>query len=107
MEAIGAHLAGLGVGAVVLADRRPVSNSGRLRSIVSGLGTGSGLGWHAEVVADPDRLLAASAGVVATADSAVLDAPVRWYNLARSVIEASSPGAFVVDLAVADNTLAP
>ena len=74
MEAIDAHLAG-GVGSVSWLIDAPVSNSGRLRSIVTGLGTDRGWEWHAEVVANPDRLLAASAGVVATADSAVLDAP--------------------------------
>jgi hypothetical protein len=56
------------------------------------------LDWRAEVVPDPDPLLAASSDVVVSADGAVLDADVMSLNLARDCVETSIPQAFVVDL---------
>jgi hypothetical protein len=84
-------------GATWLLDR-PVSNSGRLRALILDTADGLGWGWRVELVVDPDPVLAASAEVVATADSAVLDRCGRWLNLAWLVVESSVPGANVVDL---------
>jgi hypothetical protein len=72
----------------------PVSNSGRLAAMVRTIGPG----WSAEVVADPDALLATPGAVAATADAGVLDRCGEWTNLARALVEAGVPGAFVVDL---------
>ena len=70
----------------------PVSNSGRLAAMIRAEG------WEAEVVPDPDAVLAGSSDPVVTADSGILDRCGPWVNLARLVIEAEVPGAFVVDL---------
>jgi hypothetical protein len=72
----------------------PVSNSGRLAALIRETDET----WDARVVADPDRLLREPGPVVATADSAVLDVCGAWVNLARGIIEAGVPGAFVADL---------
>lgn len=72
----------------------PVSNSGRLAALIRDVSPH----WSAEVVADPDPVLATSADPVATADSGVLDRCADWVNLARAIVEAGAPGAFVVDL---------
>jgi hypothetical protein len=82
---------------VFLLDR-PVSNSGRLRALIEAEGSAQGVAFEAEVVPDPDRLLRASADIVASADGAVLDHCARWFNLARSCVEASATQAYVVDL---------
>ena len=51
-----------------------------------------------DLVADPDPILAASSEIVATADSAVLDRCQAWVNLARRVVEAYVPSAWIIDL---------
>ncbi|MFO0848355.1 MAG: DUF434 domain-containing protein [Gemmataceae bacterium] len=76
----------------------PVSNSGRLAGLIRAASTG----WEAEVVPDPDSLLAAPGAVVATADAGILDRCGEWVNLARAVVESAIPGAFVVNLGAPD-----
>jgi len=78
---------------------RPVSNSGRLKRIMEGLAAARGWPWQIELVPSPDAVLGASAEIIATADSAVLDRCQRWFNLARDVIERKVPAAYVVRLA--------
>ena len=77
---------------------RPVSNSGRLRAIVEQMGARHGWPWHAELVQDPDGLLAQSGQVVVTADSAILDRCAAWFNLARETIARHVPDAIIPDL---------
>jgi hypothetical protein len=72
----------------------PVSNSGRLAAMIRAQHTQ----WHAEVVPDPDILLALPGDPVVTADSAVLDRCGVWANLGRTIVEAGASEAFVVDL---------
>ena len=76
---------------------RPVSNSGRLKRIMDDLAVRRGWRWQVELVASPDRVLAAADQRIATADSAILDRCRSWYNLAREVIVHHVPGAFVVE----------
>jgi len=77
---------------------RPVSNSGRLRTIIYEEADAAGWPWQVELVADPDPLLAASESIVATADSVVLDACRQWLNLARMVVESEVPRPWRVEL---------
>lgn len=72
----------------------PVSNSGRLAAMIRATAPD----WRAEVVPDPDPLLALPGDPIATADAAVLDRCEAWFNLARALVEAAAPEAFVVDL---------
>ncbi|OJW19925.1 MAG: hypothetical protein BGO49_10370 [Planctomycetales bacterium 71-10] len=72
----------------------PVSNSGRLAAMLREVDPG----WSAEVVPDPDPVLRLPGPAVATADSGVLDRCGPWLNLARLIVDAEVPGAFVVDL---------
>jgi hypothetical protein len=76
---------------------RPVSNSGRIRSIVLDIAAERSADWSVELVENPDPLLQRSSQIVATADSAILDAGPRWFNLARYVI-VNHEGGCVVDL---------
>ena len=55
--------------------------------------------WDVELPFNPDPLLIATAEIVATADSVVLDQCAHWFNLARAVVERCIPTAHVVDLA--------
>lgn len=80
-----------GVGPCVWYLDAPVSNSGRLAAMIRAMG------WEAEVVPDPDKLLAMPGDPIVTADAGILDRCGPWVNLARLLVE-TVPGAFVVDL---------
>ncbi len=101
LEEIGGYLAGLGPAGVSWLLDRPISNSGRLKALIEATAEARGWPWQVELAVSPDRELAASPAVVATADSAILDRCPRWLNLARLVVEARVPGAWVVDLSAA------
>jgi hypothetical protein len=77
---------------------RPVSNSGRIRSLVLETAAELACEWTVELVNDPDARLKRSTDLIATSDSAILDCGPPWLNLARSVIDAECPRARVVDL---------
>ena len=55
--------------------------------------------WQVELVPNPDEVLAASADVIVTADSVILDRCRQWFNLAREIIDRHVPEATVVPLA--------
>jgi hypothetical protein len=73
----------------------PVSNSGRLAAMIRAVNPD----WSAEVVQNPDTLLSQPGDLVVSADSLILDRCGEWVNLARALVEAGVPGAFVIDLA--------
>jgi hypothetical protein len=77
---------------------RPVSNSGRIGSVVLQRGVDLSLTWTVELVANPDGILRTTSQVVASADSDVLDSGPRWFNLARIVVETACAAAMIVDL---------
>lgn len=85
---------------------RPVSNSGRLRTIMSDVAEERGWNWTIELAADPDPVLAASPGIVVTADSLILDQCGRWCSLARRIVKARLPGAWTLELGDAGPGLA-
>ncbi|SRR6056297_2717850 len=77
---------------------QPVSNSGRLKTILRQLAQQHGWDWQVELVPDPDPLLGKEAAIVASSDSQILDQASRWVNLARGVIEAGVADAWRIDL---------
>jgi hypothetical protein len=98
LELIGRTAAELEIGECRWYLDRPVSNSGRLRTILEQVGQRHGWPWHAELVQDPDGLLADSGQIVATADSAILDRCTAWFNLAQETITRYVPDALIPDL---------
>jgi len=78
---------------------QPVSNSGRLKSLLQHVAAERGWNWQAELTPAPDHALAQCGKIVATADSCILDRTERWFNLARLAIESRIPSAWIVDLA--------
>jgi hypothetical protein len=78
---------------------RPVSNSGRLKTILQQLAAERQWSWQAEVAVDVDAVLAQSSDVVASADAGILDRCERWCNLAAEVIRRRVPTARRVPLA--------
>jgi hypothetical protein len=96
---------------------RPVSNSGRLKTIIEDLVAARGWPWRVELVPNPDSVLAnptdgvahTSIGeaserpprpsiVVATADSAILDRCPAWFSLAAEAVARHVPDAWVLKL---------
>lgn len=77
---------------------QPVSNSGRLKTMLGEIARQEGWDWSIELVPDPDRILKRCEHVVASADSVILDHAGRWVNLAREVVQQHVPDAWVVDL---------
>ncbi len=98
LERIGRVLDRLGPSECIWYLDRPVSNSGRLRAIIFEVAGRAGWPWRVELVADPDPILAESEAIVVTADSVILDRCGRWLNLARMVVEAEVPQAWLVAL---------
>lgn len=94
LELAARWLAAWGAGPCVWLLDAPVSNSGRLAAMIRAVHPG----WSAEVVPDPDALLIQPGALVVSADSAILDGCGEWLNLARALVGAGVPGAFVVDL---------
>lgn len=78
---------------------RPVSNSGRLASTIRAIAADRGLDWTVELVPDPDPVLIAYAGPIATADSGILDGCGAWVDLAGLAVDAV-PDVWEIDLAV-------
>ena len=82
---------------------QPVSNSGRLRAHLLEVAQLRTLPWSAHVVMNPDRELIRSPHVVASADAQILDAGVRWTNLARNAVALAVASATVVDLSACES----
>jgi hypothetical protein len=77
---------------------KPVSNSGRLNTLILEAAADAGCVWQVVLAPDPDRLLAQTDHIVATSDSVILDRCQRWFNLARLAIARRIPHARLVDL---------
>ena len=82
---------------------RPVSNSGRLRSILVDLAERRSWSWEVDLVPDPDPMLATAEVCVATADSGILDQARHWFNLAGLLVFSKIPGAWTIDLSAGDD----
>ena len=79
----------------------PVSNSGRLKTLIGELAEKNGWNWEIELVLSPDAELKKTDLVVASSDSVVLDKCKSWVNLATEIIGKKLPSARVIDLAEA------
>jgi hypothetical protein len=106
LEAIGRTLERAEVAAVRWLLDRPISNSRRLAGMIESVAVERGLPWMVELVRSPDGELRASAEVVATADSGILDRCGAWTNLARDTVTAWAPDAWLVDLSYDQETRA-
>lgn len=97
LELIGALIESLNVTQVLWYLDRPVSNSGRLRTLLEQLAQQHHWPWEVQLVADPDLPLKATQDVVVSADAAILDTCPRWFNGALAVVERSIPNAWIID----------
>jgi hypothetical protein len=78
----------------------PVSNSGRLKTMLVETAKTRGWDWDVQLVPNPDPILAAApeGAIVATADSVILDRCRRWFPLAGEIVRRRVVQAWVIDL---------
>lgn len=81
----------------ILLDK-PVGNSGRLRGFLQKAAEEQGWPWTITLDHNPDRLLVAAAGPVATSDSHILDQVQAWVHLIGHVVQRHVPQATIIDL---------
>jgi hypothetical protein len=86
-----------GIDGVIVYLDQPVSNSGRLKSLIEELGANRRYEVSAELLTDVDRELGDKPQVV-TSDGVILDACGGWYNLNRRIIEKCIPEAWIYPL---------
>ena len=99
IETIAENLQSLGVCHALWLFDSPVSNSGRLKTIIYELIEKNAWPWDVELLANPDTELISTDRVIATSDSDVLDKCSRWINLNAYIIGRTT-GANIVDLSV-------
>ena len=66
---------------------QPVSNSGRLKTLLRALAEEHSFNWEIILDHNPDKLLAESNHIVVSSDAWVLDRAERWLNLGAHIIE--------------------
>ncbi len=76
----------------------PVSNSGRLKTLLGELAKENNWNWKIELSLSPDAKLIKADLTAASSDSVVLDGCKSWINLARAIIEEKLPDSNIVDL---------
>jgi len=99
VKVIDSFLAEIGVPTALWLLDSPVSNSGRLKTLIGELARENGRDWEVELLLSPDAELVKTDLVVASSDSVVLDGCKRWTNLATEIIVRKLPDANVLDLA--------
>jgi len=99
LRLIGGFLRQIGGGPIRWLLDSPVSNSGRLKTLIGELAEENGWNWEIELLQSPDAELKRTEAVVATSDSVVLDNCRSWVNLAEGIIKDKLPAANVVTLA--------
>ena len=98
IELIGQFLAEGSVSDVLWLLDSPVSNSGRLKTLIRQEAQAHAWPWQVELSLNPDAELIRTGRVVASSDSVVLDSCTRWVNLGAEIIGRRLPGARVIDL---------
>ena len=78
---------------------QPVSNSGRLKTLILEAAKAKRWKMEVELVYSPDHVLSRTEHVVASSDGVILDRCAAWLNLAREIIVRRIPTVRIVDLA--------
>ena len=77
----------------------PVSNSGRLKTLIGQLARESNWPWEIRLTMSPDAELSKMDTIVVSTDSVVLDACPKWTNLAAEITTHRLPSTTIIDLA--------
>ncbi|HEV2320283.1 MAG TPA: DUF434 domain-containing protein [Verrucomicrobiae bacterium] len=98
LRIVGDATAALGVSRCRWLLDQPVSNSGRLKTLILEIARNAGWSMDVELTFSPDHLLARTNQIIATSDGIVLDRCRQWINLAGIIISERVPQANIVDL---------
>ncbi len=79
----------------------PVSNSGRLKTLLGDLARERSWPWEARLTISPDAELSRTDMIVVSTDSVILDACEKWTNLAAEIIRRELPRVHPIDLSPA------
>ena len=98
IELIGNFLAESGIYKTLWLLDSPVSNSGRLKTLISELAEKNNWNWEIELLLNPDAELMKTDVIVATSDSVILDHCRSWINLAAEIITQKINNPWILDL---------
>ena len=98
VELIGRFLREIGVAEALWLLDSPVSNSGRLKTLIGERARKNNWNWEIELLLSPDAELKKTDLIVASSDSVILDACKRWINLAAEIITEKLPSTTIIDL---------
>ena len=98
VELIGQFLREAGAGKALWLLDKPVSNSGRLKTLIGELAQKNNWDWEVKLLLSPDAELKKTGLIVASSDSVVLDDCGCWVNLATEIIKDKLSSAKVIDL---------
>jgi hypothetical protein len=76
----------------------PVSNSGRLKTLMGQLADDNNWGWEIKLVTSPDAVLIKTDLTTVSSDSVILDNCKKWVNLARDIIESKLSQTHIINL---------
>jgi hypothetical protein len=98
LQLVGETLAAAGVTICRWWLDKPVSNSGRLKTVICETAKANGWSMEVELAFSPDHELSHTENPIATSDGIVLDRCRAWVNLARAIITQRIPKAHLIDL---------
>lgn len=75
---------------------KPVSNSGRLKTMLLAVSEKRQWNWEANLFFNPDTELVKGRGIVVSSDSIILNEAASWFNGARYIIDNHIPEATVI-----------
>jgi len=99
LQFIGAFLTDIHIAQALWLLDSPVSNSGRLKTLIAQLARESNWPWEVRLTISPDAELSKTDTIVVSTDSVILDACHQWTNLAAEIITRDLPRTTVIDLA--------
>ena len=102
LQLVGEFLKEIGTARVRWLLDKPVSNSGRLKTLIGELARDNNWNWEIELLFSPDAELKKTDLIVASSDSVVLDGCKKWANLATEIIKSKLASVRVIDLSVPD-----
>ena len=65
----------------------PISNSGRLKTMLLEISKNQLFNWSVELVNNPDKVLAENCKIVVSSDGWVIDHAVNWFNIGGHLIQ--------------------
>jgi hypothetical protein len=98
VELIGRFLHQIGAGEALWLLDSPVSNSGRLKTLIGELADKYIWNWEIKLLLSPDAELIKTDQIVASSDSVILDGCRKWTNLAAEIITQKIPSTTIIDL---------